>query len=191
VLGAYASPLHELGERLFVAHMLEHEALMVAAAPLLALSRPFGALVWGLPRRWRRADEALAGWSGFAMVGRLDTAMLLHGAAIWLWHVPAAYDASIATPAAHWLQHVSLFGTALLFWHAVVRSASGPQGAAVFCLFATALHTGLLGILLTFAPAPIYSGQSAAAHDWGLPRSRTSSSPASSCGCRAAWSTPS
>ena len=33
---ALVSPLHQAGERSFSAHMLEHELLMLAAAPLLA-----------------------------------------------------------------------------------------------------------------------------------------------------------
>lgn len=39
---ALVSPLHWLGEHLFTAHMLEHEILMVVAAPLLVLARPAG-----------------------------------------------------------------------------------------------------------------------------------------------------
>lgn len=33
--GALVSPLHELGETLFSAHMAQHELLMVVAGPLL------------------------------------------------------------------------------------------------------------------------------------------------------------
>src|SRR4051812_29038854 len=50
---ATTSPLHWLGEHLFTAHMVEHELLMVVAAPLLVLARPGGAMMWALPARWR------------------------------------------------------------------------------------------------------------------------------------------
>ena len=50
---ALVSPLHWLGEHLFTAHMIEHELLMVVAAPLLVLARPGGAMMWALPARWR------------------------------------------------------------------------------------------------------------------------------------------
>ncbi|MGX7871512.1 cytochrome c oxidase assembly protein [Mesorhizobium sp. ORM6] len=46
---ALMSPLHGLGERLFSAHMIEHEVLMIVAAPALVLSRPFGAMLWAFP----------------------------------------------------------------------------------------------------------------------------------------------
>ena len=51
--GALVSPLHWLGEHLFTAHMVEHEIIMACAAPLIALSRPVGALLWSLPSPMR------------------------------------------------------------------------------------------------------------------------------------------
>src|SRR5829696_3152137 len=47
------SPLHDLSEQLFSAHMVQHELLMVVAAPLLVLGRPIVAFLWALPRRTR------------------------------------------------------------------------------------------------------------------------------------------
>ena len=53
---ALVTPLHEAGERSFAAHMLEHELLMLVAAPLLVLSRPIGIALVGLAAR--RASRA-------------------------------------------------------------------------------------------------------------------------------------
>ena len=52
------------GERLFVAHMVEHEILMVVAAPLLAVARPVGAMLWALPLSWRRVCLRLPRFRG-------------------------------------------------------------------------------------------------------------------------------
>ena len=67
---ALVSPLHPLGEVLFSAHMAQHEILMLVAAPLLVLSRPLVAFLWGMPFGWRRELRAMvetrgraAGWS--------------------------------------------------------------------------------------------------------------------------------
>ena len=57
---AVVSPLHALGEQLLTAHMIEHEILMAAAAPLLAFSRPIAALLWALPRGLSRNLVAAA-----------------------------------------------------------------------------------------------------------------------------------
>jgi cytochrome c2 len=43
---APVSPLHELGEAHFSAHMAQHEVLMLIAAPLLVLSRPLVPMLW-------------------------------------------------------------------------------------------------------------------------------------------------
>jgi putative membrane protein len=168
---ALVAPLHWLGGRLFVAHMVEHEILMTVAAPLLVLGRPV-AMLWALPARTRRRIGGIGQFAGVATVWAWLTAPLvatfLHGAALWVWHVPVLYGAALADPWMHWLQHVSFFGTALLFWRALLQSRAQDYGAAVFCLFVTSLHTGFLGVLLAFARRSLYPGQTAAAPDWGL-----------------------
>lgn len=97
-------------------------------------------------------------------------ATLIHGVAIWILHAPTLFNAALANPFIHGLQHVSSFGSALLFWWALLqgRVRTRGYGAAAFYLFAKALHSGFLGILLSIAKAPIYPGQTAAAPEWGL-----------------------
>lgn len=161
------SPLHDIGDRLFAAHMLQHMLLMAVAAPLLALGAGPAAAVWTLPRGARRRLGAVLRLG--RVLTRLEVATLLQAVALWTWHIPAVYATALASPGMHWLQHASLFGGAMLFWQAVLgRRGRGQPGAAIACLFLTALHTGLLGVLLTFARVPLYPGQSAAAHDLGL-----------------------
>jgi cytochrome c oxidase assembly factor CtaG len=171
---ALVAPLHWLGERLFVAHMVEHEILMAVSAPLLIVARPIGAMLWALPQAWRRSLGSISRVSSLARTWSFLTnapiATILHGVALWVWHIPALYEAALTDPWLHWVQHVSFFGTALLFWRALLQ---GPQrerayGAAVFYLFATSLHTGFLGILLAIARQPIYPAQTEAAPEWGL-----------------------
>ena len=58
---AIASPLDDLADRLFCAHMVEHELLMAVAAPLFAISRPLGAFLRALPISWARALRTGAG----------------------------------------------------------------------------------------------------------------------------------
>src|SRR5438067_1342998 len=52
---ALVSPIDALGEALFWVHMVEHEILMVVAAPLLVTARPLEAWTWALPFSWRGA----------------------------------------------------------------------------------------------------------------------------------------
>ncbi|HEX8271506.1 MAG TPA: cytochrome c oxidase assembly protein [Longimicrobiaceae bacterium] len=171
---ALVSPLHPLGDALFSAHMVQHELLMALAAPLLVLGRPVIPLLWALPVAWRRSAGGIAkggavrgGWRALTAP---FAAWLLHAAALWLWHLPAAYQATLRSDAVHTLQHASFLGTGLLFWWTVVHGREGRMGygASVFYLFATAMHSGGLGALLTFARSPWYPAYAGATEAWGL-----------------------
>jgi cytochrome c oxidase assembly factor CtaG/cytochrome c2 len=158
---ALLSPVHVFAEQLFSAHMLQHTLLMCIAAPLIALARPGNALVRAAPRAWRRDTARVQRMLGLSPV----SAFLLHAATIWIWHAPLLYDASIDNPFVHGLQHVSFFGTALVFWMAVlhVRTRAVSYGTGVVLLFATAVHTTVLGALITFANGVIYPQYNGAA----------------------------
>jgi putative membrane protein len=171
---ALLSPLHRLGSVLFSAHMAQHELLMVVAAPLLVLGRPIVPFLWALPISWRRT---LGAWATASPVRSAWTfltlplvAWILHAAAIWLWHAPALYQATLDSDLVHTLQHASFLGTALLFWWAVLRRHEGRVGrpAAALYLFTTSVHTSLLGALLAFSTTlwyPLYRSSTAG---WGL-----------------------
>jgi cytochrome c oxidase assembly factor CtaG len=168
---ALVAPLHWLGERLFVAHMIEHEILMAGATPLLVLGCPV-AMLWAFPARSRRTigevGQAPAMARAWIWLTNPAVATLLHGAALWVWHAPALYEAALANPWLHWLQHLSFFVTALLFWRALLQGRERTYGAAIFYLFVTSLHTGFLGIMLAFLQRPIYPAQTSGAAEWGL-----------------------
>jgi putative membrane protein len=171
---ALVSPLHRLGGVVFSAHMAQHELLMAAAAPLLVLGRPIVAFLWAVPINWRRRLGAAASSTAisvsWAFLTRPVVAWTVHAAAIWLWHVPALYQASLASELVHTVQHVSFLGSALLFWWALLRGREGRLGlpTAIVYLFTTAVHTSLLGALLAFSSRvwyPIYQTSTVA---WGL-----------------------
>jgi putative membrane protein len=168
--GALVSPLHAIGERLFTAHMVEHEIVMAVAAPLLVLARPAAAFLWAWPNPLREGIARAARHGTWRAVWCLATAPILatvlHGAAIWIWHVPALFDAALTQLALHRLQHLSFLLTALLFWWALLRNCGA--GAAAAHLFITMIHTSLLGALLTFAPRVLYGVQTLHAEEWGL-----------------------
>ena len=170
---ALVSPLHELGETLFWAHMAQHELLMVAAAPLLVLGRPLVAMLWAVPISWRRSLGALVQRQPIANSWRALSAPIvawsLHAVVIWVWHLPSLYDAAVTSEFVHALQHTSFIATALLFWWALIERARHRAGAgrSVVYVVTTAAHSGALGALLTFAPVPLYTVYHGAA-SWGL-----------------------
>lgn len=158
---ALLSPLDRLGSLLFSAHMLQHELMMVVAAPLLVLGRPLALWAWALPPAARRGVGALFHHPAWRRPWRTLSAPLaawaLHAAALWLWHLPAWFDAALHDDAVHTLQHLSFLFSALLFWWTVLgplrRDAAGVALASVFT---TMLHTAALGALLALASFPWY-----------------------------------
>ncbi len=169
---ALVSPLHRMGGALLWAHMVQHELIMVAAAPLLVLGRPLVLSLRALPDRPRRSVGArLAGHRGLLhRLGRLDIARLLHASAILVWHVPAYYDRTVSSDLVHSLQHTSFLVTGLLYWYSVLTEARlrARHGGAILSLFTTMIFTGGLGALLTVASRPWYSAYGDAAPLWGL-----------------------
>jgi putative membrane protein len=171
---ALVSPLHPLGEVLFSAHMTQHELLMLVAAPLLVLGRPLIAFLWALS-----ADDArrVGGWGRGAWFRRAWRALTtplaawaVHAVALWVWHVPFLFQATLRSDLVHTLQHASFLGSALLFWWALVHGPRGLMGygAGVLYLFTTSVHSGVLGALITFARRVIYPAYNESTQAWGL-----------------------
>ena len=167
---ALISPLHWLGERLFVAHMLEHGILIGVAAPLMVLARPTGALLWGLPTTVRARCGAILRHPGlkrsWGLLVNPLVATAVSTAGLWVWHIPWLYAAALRSPGYHRLEHLTFTLTAMLFWWALLRRRR--QGVNLFCLFATSMQTSVLGLLLTLSPRLLYPSQEAFASEWGL-----------------------
>lgn len=143
-VAAFAPPVEAIASELFSAHMTQHLVLVLIAAPLLAL---------GSPRVPRAGALAV---------------VLLHTGAIWMWHLPSAYDAALDSTSLHLVEHVSFLATGWLFWVYVLRRTDVSQLQRVGATFVTTLQSAALGALLTFAPRPLYSGHLATAGRWGL-----------------------
>jgi putative membrane protein len=174
LLLALDSPLHELSEQLFWVHMTQHEILMLISAPLLILGRPVAPFLWCLSPKWRRKVGGVirVRFLGF-LWNRISTpgsAWILHAAALWLWHIPFLFDAALAGETMHAAQHISFLGSALLFWFALIdkHSSRSGWGMAALYVFTTAIHTSLLGALLTFSSFSWYRPYASTAPAWGL-----------------------
>jgi putative membrane protein len=170
---ALVSPLDALGGTLLTAHMAQHALLVAVAPPLLLLGRLGAAFAWALPGGGRKRLLASAAWRWAARLGRALArpllAAALHGLALWLWHAPALFEAALEHPWLHALEHATFFGTALLFWRAVLDA--GPlrrAGPALGAALATLVHGGLLAALITMAPHPFYGWYAGRSLLWGL-----------------------
>jgi putative membrane protein len=173
---ALLSPLDALSSALASAHMVQHLLLILVAAPLLALSAPSSAILRGSPLAVRRASGR---WRRRLGLTHGNLGVLRHPAAVWLlqvgvlwfWHAAAPYDAALGSEPLHLLEHASFLVTAVLFWHVVIGvrgAARVSNGLGVLLVFAMAMQSVFLSVLLTFARTPWYSGYAATTAPWGL-----------------------
>lgn len=169
---ALVSPVDAISEQLFSMHMVQHELLMALAAPLLVAARPGPALVWALGSRSRpgllrvvRAPLVRRTWR---VLTRPFTAWLVQAVVIWLWHVPLLFEAALHSDVIHAVQHLAFLGSAVAFWWSILQCPREARGLAIISLFTTAVHTGVLGALMTFARSPWYPAYGAGPEAWGL-----------------------
>jgi len=171
---ALLSPLAWLSELLFSAHMTQHETLMLISAPLLVFGRPLLAILWGFSPdnrerigRWTRRADVSSLWRA---VTAPASVFLLHALALWVWHVPGLYEAALAHEGVHALQHTSFLVTAALFWWGMVHGRYGRigYGVSVLYVFLTALHSSVLGALMTVAPRVWYPTYVSTSSHWNI-----------------------
>ncbi len=149
LLVALASPLDRLADDyLFSAHMAKHMLLVLVIPALLLMGTPSRAMrkiVW---RPLIRLNVPLFTWT----VGI---------AAMALWHIPALFNAALASQPLHILEHLSLLAAGTIFWWPVLsplrEERLSPVPSAVAYLFSACLACTVIGILLTFTSPGTYS----------------------------------
>jgi len=144
---ALDSPLDPLSDTLFAAHMAQHVLLLTVAPTLVVLSAPWMQMWQPLPLGFRRAvaravvrhPNARPLRAAAHALGRPLVAWLVFDANLLLWHLPALYDLTLRSQAAHDLEHALFFSTGLLFWAQVFDSA--PFRASLDWLWRAAYAT--------------------------------------------------
>jgi putative membrane protein len=171
---ALTSPIHELGEQLFSAHMLQHEILILVSAPLMSASHPGATCLWAFATRQR---AQLGGWvnaiehaAPIAFISKPSVAWVLETAALWIWHLPVLYQATLTSDWIHAAQHLSFFLTAVLFWSALygVGRSALSYGAGTIYVFGAAAQCTALGAFLTFSAILWYPAYASTTARWGL-----------------------
>ncbi len=173
---ALVSPLDPLGHALFSAHMGQHVLLIMVAPLLLILADVSATSIWGLPKEWRTRIPEFWRQAGVAreiwgQMSRPLIALALHSLVLWVWHVPAFYDAAVRNEFVHGLEHLTMFGTAVLFWWIVLqrgRQAALNYGIGLLMVFGLVLQKTMLGALIAFSPNPLYGEYATSTIAWGL-----------------------
>ncbi len=168
---ALISPVEELADHIFAVHQVEHMLLRTIAPMLIFLSRPQAAMVRGLPNGVSRFFAG-RGWLR-AVIEALrypPVVTVLFLASSYFWMIPRFHDMAIEDEPIHYMWHVSLLVTGLLFFSVIFDRRTAPQGPGLgtrLAMFvAAALGNIALGSFLTFKTVPLYHAYLELGHMW-------------------------
>jgi putative membrane protein len=155
------SGLDVYSDRLASLHMMQHVALTLVAAPLLAAGAPM-TLALGATRGGTRAGLVRIIRSALvAALSRPVISWLLFVGVIVGWHLSPLYEESLRHPLLHELEHLLLLTIAVLFWAQVVGvdplpHRLGPIGRMLYLLAAMPAMS-VIGLWLVVSRTVRYS----------------------------------
>lgn len=176
---ALLSPLDTFTPLLFYMHMVQHILLTMLGPPLLLLAKPFPVMLWGLPRRIRHGIGGLLSRQStprrvLRTLTLFPVTWLLYVIALWGWHHPTAYQAALRHELVHDIEHLTFFGTGVLFWCPIIHPAPRLQGRIAYgwrllYVFLAAGQNTLLAALLSLTERVLYPYYLGVPRLWGLP----------------------
>jgi cytochrome c oxidase assembly factor CtaG len=150
---ALISPIDGLGDTyLFSAHMIQHLLLILISAPLFVIGLPEAPIRKLLEQpKINRIEQRLS---------HPAIALLIAVGVVWVWHFPAFYNFALSNESIHAFQHLTFLVSATIFWWPVFtpleeRRMQAPM--VLLYIFLASLADAILGIILTFVPAGLYS----------------------------------
>jgi cytochrome c oxidase assembly factor CtaG len=166
LVAALVTPIDALGEEyLFSAHMLQH-VLLGDIAPLLLLLSLSRVMLRPLTRRLMGIERALG------PLASPFTAIFVWLGTMYLWHIPALYDAAIDSEVVHALEHASFFTAGVALWWPLIQPVPmrrRMRGMWPFAYIAAAkLGLAGLGLYLTWSTSVAYEHYETVPRIWGL-----------------------
>jgi putative membrane protein len=164
---ALISPLCALSVALFSARVGQHMVLVLIAAPMIAAAMPRSIPSAAMSPRPPPIAGAGGGEGSPGALGLWVWTALFFGA-LWFWHMPVPYDATFLSDLVYWSMHLTLFGSAIYLWRALIHH---PREHTVQALAAGALtfvHMGLLGAIIALGDRPLYAWHFLTTQVWGL-----------------------
>lgn len=160
------SPIDPMGERLFLAHQIQHLLLRMIGPMLVVLARPQAVLLAGLPEALRRRVVAPLMAQGpasrlYHFLTRPFIAFVLFIISLYFWQIPSVHNAALLDPLIHWSMHLTMLMAGLLFFAMIFGRRDGPTDPSHFLrivlLFAGIVANILLGAITVFKTRVLYT----------------------------------
>ncbi len=174
---ALAGPFDAFAAEAFWLHMIQHLIISMIGAPLLLLASPMPAYLWAMPETVRlgagellRNDAPVKRSLRWLIDPRITAPLFI--ATLYFWHAPALFSAALTNDAVHYLQHLSFFATAVLFWWPIIGPApvrsklSYPQ-RLMYLLFVVT-PTAVLASIITLSRSVIYDDYIGTPNHWNM-----------------------
>lgn len=164
LVAALISPLDTLADQVFAMHMVQH-VLLIDIAPILLICGLSKVLLRPIARTVLDLERALG------PIAHPVFAVIFYAGVMWVWHVPALYDAALEHSSIHILEHVFFMSAGTLYWWHLLSPVRGRHLsglAPVAYMASTKVLVGILGIFLTFAPRALYAFYEQGPRVWGL-----------------------
>lgn len=174
---ALVTPLDAISEHLFAVHQIQHLLLRGVAPMLLMFAVPAGPLIAGMPADVRRRGlmpiMSQAGVRGvFSIMSQPVICTLIYVGTLYAWQVPAVHDAALLDGALHYLMHLTVLTSGLLFFWRVFDPRLPPWGAPFhqrLVMLGAAIFANIpLGAITTLKDSVLYTGYDQLGRWWGV-----------------------
>lgn len=161
---AYVSPLEGLADELLTYHMIQHLLIMDVAALFFVLGLTGPVLQPLLARR---------PWRWLRQLSSPLIALFVWAALLYLWHIPALYEAAtFDSDVIHALQHLCFFTAGFAFWFSLLGPLPKPawfnSAAAAGFAFGIRLIGAVLANVLMWSGSVIYGRYAAGQEERGI-----------------------
>ncbi len=166
---ALESPVDALSVTSFSWHMGQHMLLLLVVPPFILAGVPWMAMYEGIPISIRpRLGEIANKVLSKNYVNKIISFLTKPGVALgifaldlWIWHIPAIYDLTFKYNSLHDFEHSTFLAVGMLYFSTLLDSPPVQVSLSpikkIPYIFGGILACWILGIVLTFATAPLYS----------------------------------
>jgi cytochrome c oxidase assembly factor CtaG len=163
IIAAVASPIAHMGHELVLAHMIQH-LLMADLGALL--------IVLGLTGPLLQPLLAIPIVDRLRFLVHPVVALGLWALSLYLWHLPALYQAALTNEGVHALEHFCFTFFGITMWFALLGPLPQPawfgNGAKLFYVVAVRLIGALLANVMLWSGAVLYPDYAAGEARWDI-----------------------